>query len=64
MRPPSRLSHNGPMPRTDSTGSDSLPLRRRFAGIIDEDGEPTVGWEVDTRGDGWRSGLRARMETG
>jgi len=39
------------MPRTDSTGSDSLPLRRRFAGIIDEDGEPTVGWEVDTRGE-------------
>ena len=39
------------MPRTASTGSERLPLRRRFAGIIDEDGEPTVGWEVDTRGE-------------
>ncbi len=42
------MSH---MPRTASTGSERLPLRRRFAGIIDEDGEPTVGWEVDTRGE-------------
>jgi hypothetical protein len=41
----------GHMPRTASTGSERLPLRRRFAGIIDEDGEPTVGWEVDTRGE-------------
>lgn len=42
----------GDMPRTPSTKPDSLPLRRRFVGIIDEDGEPTVRWEMDTR-DEW-----------
>jgi hypothetical protein len=42
------MSH---MPRTPSTEPERLPLRRRFAGIIDEDGEQTVGWEVDTRGE-------------
>src|ERR1700751_5626856 len=42
----------GEMPSAPSTGSDRLPLRRRFVGFIDEEGEPTIGWEVDTR-DEW-----------
>jgi hypothetical protein len=33
----------GNMPRTAPTGSDSLSVRPRFTGIIDENGEPTVG---------------------
>jgi hypothetical protein len=39
------------MPRTRSTESHTLPLRRRFAGVIDENGEPFIGWGVDTRGE-------------
>jgi hypothetical protein len=40
------------MPETTRLGPDDLPLRRRFFGVIDEDGEPTNGWQVDSE-DEW-----------
>lgn len=39
------------MPQGPSFGADSLPLRRRFAGFIDENGAPAHGWEVDKHGE-------------